>query len=122
MKVVAGFVALLLVGCSSGDQEVYKSSANVDVASIPAMLDAIDGVVDSDLAVGDLIALTNSVPLDEEKQERIVVLHKGGETDFLYHVWREQADWVHVYISGPSEELITTIDRSIQSFSRSDDE
>lgn len=118
MRIVAGFIVLLLLGCTPGEDEVFTTSANVDLASIPGMLAAIDDVTENDLAVGDLAELTNSVPLDEEKQERFVVSHNGVETELLYHVWREQADWVHVYASSTSKQLIDEVESSMQHFAR----
>lgn len=122
MRIVTGFVVLLLVACSPSELETYTTSANVDLASIPAMLAAIDNTTDDELPVDELLTLTNSVPMDEEKQQRIVVSFRENETEMLYHVWREQTDWVHVYASSTSQDLVSAVEISIKQFERSPDD
>jgi hypothetical protein len=122
MRIVTGLVVLLLVACSPSELETHTTSANVDLASIPAMLAAIDNITDDDLPVDELLALTNSVPMDEEKQQRFVVSFRDIETEVLYHVWREQTDWVHVYASSTSQDLVKAVEISINQFERSSDD
>jgi len=122
MRIVTGLVVLLLVACSPSELETYTTSANVDLASIPAMLAAIDNTTDDELPVDELLTLTNSVPMDEEKQQRIVVSFRENETEMLYHVWREQTDWVHVYASSTSQDLVSAVEISIKQFERSPDD
>ena len=122
MRTVAGFVVLFLVACSPSEVETYTTSADVDLESIPAMLAAIDDITDDELPVDELLALTNSVPMDEEKQQRIAVSFQENDTDMLYHVWREQTDWVHVYASSTSQDLVETVESSIKPYQRSPDD
>lgn len=122
MRIVTGLVVLLLVACTPSELETHTTSADVDLASIPAMLAAIDNITDDELPVDELLTLTNSVPMDEEKQQRIVVSFGETETELQYHVWREQVDWVHVYASSTSQDLVTAMEISMKQFERSADD
>ena len=121
MRFVTGLVVLFLAACSPGEPEIHTTSADVDLAAIPAMLAAIDSITDDELPTDELLALTTTVPMDEEKQQRIAVSYGGEETEVLYHVWREQADWVHVYASSSSRDLVNAVEVTIKKFERSPD-
>ena len=82
------------------------------------MLGAIDAISDNALPVDELIELTNTTPMDQEQQLRFPVTFKGRNTDMLYHVWREQEDWVHVYASSTTRDLVDAVDASFTSFER----
>ena len=118
IRIVTGFAAMLLVACAPSDPEVHTTTANVDDASIPAMLAAIDGLTDNPLPVGELLAMTASVPMDEEKQQRVAVVFDGEETDMYIHIWREQVDWVHVYASSTSRDLVNAVEAGMEPFER----
>ncbi len=122
MHMIAGLAVLLLAACTAGEPETHTTSADIDLVSIPAMLAAIDGLTDDNLPVEELLALTNSVPMDAEKQQRFAVSFGGQDTEVQYHVWREQADWVHVYASSTSKEFVDAVAASIKTFERSADE
>jgi len=122
MRMITGFVVLLLAACTASEPETHTMSADVDLAAIPAMLAAIDTLTDDELPVEELLALTNSVPMDEEKQQRFAVSFGGKDTEVQYHVWREQTDWVHVYASSTSKEFVDAVEASINNFERSPDE
>lgn len=121
MRVVPGWVVIFLVACAPGEPETHTASANVDDASIPAMLAAIDELTDNELPVDELLAMTTSVPMDEENQQRVAVVFRGDETDMLIHIWREQVDWVHVYASSTSKDLVNAVEAGIKSFERAAD-
>ncbi|MDJ0709001.1 MAG: hypothetical protein QNJ14_01370 [Woeseiaceae bacterium] len=118
MRIVTGCAAIFLVACTPSEPETYTTSANVDDVSIPTLLAAVDGLTDNDLPVEDLLAMAQSVPMDEEKQQRVAVVFGGEETDMLIHIWREQADWVHVYASSTSQELVNAVENGIKPFER----
>jgi len=118
MRIVTGLAAMFLVACTPSDPEVHTTTANVDDASIPAMLAAIDGLTANKLPVDELLAMTASVPMDEEKQQRVAVVFDGKETDMLIHIWREQVDWVHVYASSTSQDLVNDVEAGIEPFER----
>jgi len=122
MRIVSGLVVLFLVACTPSEPETFTTSANVDDTSIPAMLAAIDGLTDNALPVDELLALTNSVSMDDEKQQRVAVSFAGDETDMLIHIWREQTDWVHVYASSESQDLVNAVEVGIKSFERPADD
>lgn len=122
MRIITGIVILLLAACTASEPETHTTSADVDLASIPAMLAAIDAITDDQIPVDELLALTNSVPMDEEKQQRFVVSFGGKDTEVQYHIWREQTDWVHVYASSTSREFVDAVETSIKTFERSPDE
>lgn len=118
MRTVTGLAVILLAACAPGEPETYTTSADVDDASIPAMLAAIDGLTDNDLPVDELLAMTTSVPMDQEKQQRVAVMFRGEETDMLVHIWREQVDWVHVYASSTSQDLVNAVEAGMKPFER----
>ena len=118
-RIVTVWVAVFLVACAPSEPETHTTSANVDEVSIPTMLAAIDGLTDNDLPVEELLDMTTSVPMDEEKQQRVAVVFRGEETDMLIHIWREQADWVHVYASSTSKDLVDAVEAAFKQFERS---
>lgn len=118
MRIVTGLAVIFIAACAPSDPETHTTSANVDDASIPAMLAAIDGLTDNELPVDELLAMTTSVPMDDEKQQRVTVAFRGEETDLLIHIWREQVDWVHVYASSTSQDLVNAVEGGIKSFER----
>ena len=118
MRIVLGLVVMLVVACTPSELETFTTSADVDDVSIPAMLAAIDGLTDNELPVDELLALTKSISMDDEQQQRVAVSFQGEETDMLIHIWREQVDWVHVYASSTSQDLVNAVEVSIQSFER----
>ena len=117
-RIVSGVVVILVVACTPSEPETFTTSANVDDVSIPAMLAAINELTDNELPVDELLALTTSVSMDDEKQQRVAVSFSGEETDMLIHIWREQTDWVHVYASSTSQDLVSAVEASIKSFER----
>ena len=121
MRMLTTVLVLLLVACTPGEPETHTTTANVDLASIPALLDAIDGMTDNDLPVDELLALSNSVPMDQEKQQRMDVTYGGAETTMLIHVWREQEDWVHFYASSTSKDLVDAVGDTLKQFERGAD-
>lgn len=118
MRSVAGLVVLFLVACTQGEPETYTTSADVDLESVPAMLATIQGIVDDELPIDEMLTLTNSVSMDDEKQQRIAVSFRGKDTELLYHVWREQAGWVHVYASSTSRDLVDAVKAGIRQYER----
>ena len=120
MKVLLSVAILLLVGCSSSEPEIYRTSVNVDLSKLSALLTAVNQLTDDELDAEHLVELANSVAMDDEKQETLPIAYNGKETEILYHVWREQADWVHLYVSSPSEDLIGAIEKASEPFARSD--
>ena len=113
------FVALILIGaCSSpGEPEVFTSSVDVDESSLMTVLTAINQI--TEINVDGLFELAESTPMDDELQERFAVSFNGEESEILYHVWREQEDWVHLYFSSESEDLIATIKAATEPLARS---
>ena len=118
MRLATIVFVLLLAGCSPGEPETFTTSADVDQDRVPAMLAAIDALSDTDIPVDKLIALTNATPMDQEDQLRFPVTIAGRQTDMLYHVWREQEDWVHVYASSTDKGLVDAVAASLKAFER----
>ncbi len=118
MRVATGALLLFLAACSPGEPETFTTSADVDMERIPAMLMAIDALTDNDVPFDALVELTNDTPMDQEDQLRFPVTFAGRETDMLYHVWREQEDWVHVYASSTDKGLVDAIEMSLDAFQR----
>ena len=53
-------------------------------------------------------------------QRRFAVLYKGEDTSILFHVWREQEYWVHLYASRESEGLVNAIKNEMGQFARAE--
>jgi hypothetical protein len=118
MRILLAFLVLFVTSCSTSEPEVHSASVNVDLSAIGSLLTAIDQITENDLDIDGLMAMTNSVPMDEEKQQRFPVGFDGDEAELMYHIWREQEDWVHVYVSSTSEALINAIELSAAPFAR----
>jgi hypothetical protein len=118
MRILLTLCVLFVASCSTSEPETYSASVNVDLSAIGALLTAIDQITEDDLDIDGLLAMTNSVPMDEEKQQRFPVSFEGDDIELMYHIWREQQDWVHVYVSSPSEGLIEAIEHSAATFAR----
>jgi hypothetical protein len=114
------FLALvLLAGCNSpGEPEVFTTSVDVDGASVTAALAALNQLTANDIDVERLLELTETTKMDDEQQQRFDVSFEGTDTNVLYHVWREQEAWVHLYFSSESEDLIEAIRASLQPLAR----
>jgi hypothetical protein len=121
MRIFPAIIAALLVACSPGEPETYTTTANVDDASIPVLLAAIDGLSDNDLPVDELAELSRTTKMDAEQQLRFPVSYRGEDTDMLVHIWREQVDWVHVYASSSSQELVSAVEATLKTFARPDE-
>ena len=120
MRILLTLCVLFVASCSTSEPETYSASVNVDLSAIGALLTAINQITEDDLDIDGLLAMTNSVPMDEEKQQSFSVRFDGDDTELMYHIWREQQDWVHVYVSSSSEALIKAIERSAKPFARSE--
>lgn len=109
----------LFAGCSTpAEPEVFTASVDIDETALPQLLAALDRVTDNEVDVAALQDLTASTPMDDEKQTRFDASFGGNDTTILYHVWREQEDWVHVYTSSESEALINAIRTATAQFAR----
>ena len=100
MRIFTSLLFLSLVACTPSSPETHTATADVDLASVPAMLAAMDSLTDNDLPVDELLTLTNSVPMDDEKQQRfaeVVAARRLGSTGNLeridaeerWKLWRE---------------------------------
>ena len=118
MRILLILCVLFVASCSTSEPDTYSASVNVDLSAIGALLTAINQITEDDLDIDGLLAMTNSVPMDEEKQQSFPVSFEGDDIELMYHIWREQQDWVHVYVSSPSEGLIQAIERSAATFAR----
>jgi hypothetical protein len=122
MHKLAILALALLAGCTApGEPEVFTASVDVDGASVMAALTAVDQLTVNDIDVEQLLTLTETTKMDDEQQQRFDVSFKGADTNVLYHVWREQEAWVHLYFSSESEGLIQAIEASLQPFVRESD-
>jgi hypothetical protein len=112
---------ILLAGCSSPDEpQVFSTSVDVDEAEVELVLQALDQITDTEIDIGRLVVLTETTDMDAEQQERFAVTFDGNDTELLYHVWREQQDWVHLYVSSDSKDLVDAFKSAAAPFSRDD--
>jgi len=122
MRKLACFAIFLLAGCTApSEPEVFTTSVDVDGATVMAALTAMDQLTDNDIDVERLLELTETTKMDDEQQERFAVSFNGEKTEILYHVWREQEDWVHLYASSESESLIAAVQAAMAPFAREGD-
>ena len=110
---------IFLAGCSSPDEpQAFSTSVDVDEAAVEAVLQALDQITDTEIDIGRLVELTETTDMDAEQQERFAVTFGGNDTEILYHVWREQQDWVHLYVSSDSKGLVDAFKSAAAPFSR----
>ena len=112
---------VFLAACTApSEPEVFTSSVDVDEASVAQVLMALDGLTDNDIDVDGLLELARTTPMDDEKQQRFAVTYGGEDTSVLFHVWREQEDWVHLYASSESEGLVNAFKNEMGQFARTE--
>jgi hypothetical protein len=122
MHKLAIFALVLLAGCTEpGEPEVFSTSVDVDGASVTAALAALNQLTANDIDIEQLLTLTETTKMDDEQQQRFDVSFESADTNVLYHVWREQETWVHLYFSSESEGLIEAIKTSLQPLAREGD-
>lgn len=57
--------------------------------------------------------------MDAELQDRYTVSFNGADEEIQIHVWREQVDWVHLYFSTTSRDLIKALENVNNAHARS---
>ena len=120
MRKLLVLLTVLIAACSPAEKEVITTSVDVDQARLPALLQEIDTLVDNSLAVDEIVKLAEATPMDEELQDRYAVRYRGADEEMLIHVWREQVDWVHLYFSSTSKDMIAAIEKSTTGYARED--
>ncbi len=113
--------AIFLAACTATEEEVLTTSVDVDQSQLPALLGDIDALADNALPVDKMLELAVSTPMDNEQQERFAIAFEGSDEEILFHVWREQVDWVHLYFSSTSKELIAALEKTKAAYARDDD-
>ena len=122
MRSLLSLLALMcLAACAETEQEPVTTSVDVDETQLEALFAAIDGLTDDVLDASPLMELAVTTPMDDELQTRFTVRYEGSESEVLYHVWREQVDWVHLYFSSTSKDLIAEIEKTVGPFARAGD-
>lgn len=122
MRTLLSLLAVaLLVGCAKTEAERVTTSVDVDETRLEALFTAIDGLTDDTLDAASLMELAATTPMDDELEARFTVQFDGAENEVLFHVWREQVDWVHLYFSSTSQPLIDAIAAASDPFARADD-
>ena len=114
-------LTVLLAACTATEEEVITTSVDVDQSELPALLNDIDTLSNNTLPVSEILELAISTPMDEELQDRFAFAFNGSDEEIQIHVWREQVDWVHLYISSTSKELIAALEKTNMKYARDDD-
>ena len=109
MRIVMILAAIVLAACAPAEKEVLTMSVDVDESGIAALLEDIDAVTDNALPVDELHEFAISTPMDSELEQRLPFVFEGNEEEVQIHVWREQVDWVHLYFSTTSEDLLAAL-------------
>ena len=112
---------VFLAACTATEKEVLTTSVDVNQTELSALLTDIDALADNALPVDKMLELAESTPMDGELQERIAFTFDGSSEEILFHVWREQVDWVHLYFSSTSRELIEALEETNAAYARDDD-
>lgn len=120
MRKLLVLLTALLAACSAAEKEVITTSVDVDQSRMPALLKEIDTLADNSLAIDEILKLAEATPMDDELQDRYTVRFRGADEEILVHVWREQVDWVHLYFSSTSAELIDAIESRMSPYARED--
>ena len=121
MQKILILIAVLLAACTTSEDEVLTTSVDIDQSELPALLGDIDLIADNALAVDEMLELAVSTRMDEEQQDRFTLTFNGTDEEILFHVWREQVDWVHLYFSSTSRELIAALEKINVAYARDDD-
>ena len=118
MRKIFILLVVLLAACTATEKEVLTTSVDVDQADVPALLAGIDELTDDTLDVDSMLELAVSTPMDQELQQRYAIKFRGSDEEIQIHVWREQVDWVHLYFSSTSKDLIDAIGKTTSSYAR----
>jgi hypothetical protein len=118
MRKILILISVLLAACAAPEEEVLTTSVDVNQSDLAALLSAVDALSDNELPLDAMLELAVSTPMDDEKQERFAIAYNGSEEEILYHIWREQVDWVHVYFSSTSKNLVAAIEKANAAYAR----
>jgi hypothetical protein len=111
-------IALAMAACTPAEKEVLTTSVDVNHSELESLIGDVDSLTDNSLPVDEIYELAISTPMDDELQESFSFNFKGSDEDVQIHVWREQADWVHLYFSTTSKDLISALESSNASHAR----
>lgn len=120
MRKILILVSLLVAACSPTEPTVLTTSVDVDQSALAALLSDIDAITENDLPITEMTQLAVSTPMDGEQQERFVMVIAGDDEEVLFHIWREQQDWLHLYFSSTSKDLVAAIEKSNVVYARND--
>ncbi len=121
MRIIPILIAITLSACAPAEKEVLTTSVDIDQSELQALLNDIDSLSGNSLPVDEMLNLAISTPMDDEQQERFSFAFQGSDEEILFHVWREQVDWVHLYFSSTSKELIAALEKTNAAYTRDDD-
>ena len=121
MRIIPILIAITLSACAPAEKEVLTTSVDVDQSELQALLNDIDSLSGNSLPVDEMLDLAISTPMDDEQQERFSFAFQGSDEEILFHVWREQVDWVHLYFSSTSKELIAALEKNNSRYARDDE-
>jgi hypothetical protein len=120
MRKILIMITVLLAACTATEEEVLTTSVDVNQSDLPSLLGDINTLANSALPVDTMLEIAVSTPMDDEQQERFTFAFNGSDEEILFHVWREQVDWVHLYFSSTSKELIAALEKTNSAYARDD--
>lgn len=118
MRYIPIIALLALAACSGGDPEIHTTSVDVDDTQVPALFAAINALGGNRMDVASLVQMSESVPLDQEQEQRLTLQYDGASREIQVHIWREYAGWVHVYVSSDSQALVDAVTAEMARFRR----
>ena len=118
MRKILILIVVLLAACTATKEEVLTTSVDVNQSELPALMGDIDTLADNALPVDKMLELAVSTPMDDEQQDRIMFAFNGSDEEILFHIWREQVDWVHLFFSSTSKELIAALEKTNMAYAR----
>ena len=118
MRLLSILLVIFLTACTTAEREVVTTSVDVNQTDLPALLADLDALAENELDVDRMLSLAVSTPMDQEQQDRFAVTYDGTPEEILVHIWREQVDWVHLYFSSESQDLIDAIEQTNKGYAR----
>ena len=95
---------------------MFEASMNFDLENVQPFLTRLEARLGLGLAVADLVAATESTPVDSEITRTMSVVFNGSPARLDYRVFMDDVDAPDLYFLTDSQELRDAIDRQLRQF------
>jgi hypothetical protein len=96
--------------------KMYESSMNFDLKDVQTFLSNLNERLQLALPVDDLVAATESTPIDAESRRALITMFNGESVQLEYRVFMDDIDAPDLYFFTGSEELSKAIDSQLSQF------